>query len=300
MRALARRYLPLSAQSLLRRLYYHSPALRRLYHAPQRLKDRWHRRDGPRRPPVGLSQVGNGDFEEIGKEFLGYFTTLGGLTPDDAVLDVGSGVGRMAIALTSYLSERARYEGFDVVPDGIRWCQQHLTPRYPRFQFQIADVRNQLYNPKGAASAAEYHFPFDDGTFDFCLGTSIFTHLLPEEVAHYLAEIARVLRPGGRCLATFFLVEDEALTGGESTTLQRFHGRYRGHLVTDERIPEASIAYRETAVRRYFDESGFDVMEPFHYGSWSGRKEFLSWQDIVVGRKRSQSYSYAPNRSVAV
>jgi hypothetical protein len=92
MRALARRYLPLSAQSLLRRLYYHSPVLRRLYHAPHRLVGLWHGRDAQSRPPPGLSVIGDGDFEEIGKEFLGHFIELGGLTPDDAVLDVGSGV----------------------------------------------------------------------------------------------------------------------------------------------------------------------------------------------------------------
>jgi len=163
-----------------------------------------------------MSNTGDGDFEAIGKEFLGYFITLGGLTPDDAVLDVGSGIGRMAIPLASYLSKRGRYEGFDIVPEGVRWCQQHLTPRYPRFRFQVADVRNQLYNPKVTASATDYRFPFDDGTFDFCFCTSIFTHLLPDEVSHYLAEISRVLRPGGRCLATFFLAQDGACAGVES------------------------------------------------------------------------------------
>jgi len=298
MRAFARRYLPLSAQSLLRLFYYHSPVLRRLYYAPQRLFGLWPGRDDRSRPPPGLSVIGDGDFEEIGKEFLGYFIELGGLTTNDAVLDVGSGVGRMAIALAPYLNEHGRYEGFDVVPDGIRWCQQNLTPRYPRFRFQIADVRNRLYNPKGTASATEYRFPFEDGTFDFCFCTSIFTHLLPEEVAHYLAEVARVLRPGGRCLATFFLVP--APGDVESTTLQRFSGRYRGNLVTDERIPEASIAYPEADVRRYLDESGLDVVEPFHYGSWSGRKEFLSWQDVVVVRKRPSSARPPRDRSVAV
>jgi SAM-dependent methyltransferase len=234
-----------------------------------------------------MSNTGDGDFEAIGKEFLGYFITLGGLTPDDAVLDVGSGIGRMAIPLASYLSKRGRYEGFDIVPEGVRWCQQHLTPRYPRFRFQVADVRNQLYNPKVTASATDYRFPFDDGTFDFCFCTSIFTHLLPDEVSHYLAEISRVLRPGGRCLATFFLAQDGACAGVESPALKRFTGCYRGHLVTDERIPEASITYREAEVRRYLEDSGLDVVEPLHYGSWSGREKFLSWQDVVVARKPS-------------
>ena len=39
--------------------------------------------------------------------------------------------------------------------------------------------------------------------------TSVFTHLLPHDLTHYLAEINRVLRPGGRCVATFFLHDAE-------------------------------------------------------------------------------------------
>ena len=53
---------------------------------------------------------------------------------------------------------------------------------------------------------------FPDATFDFVCATSVFTHMLPAGVANYLREIRRVLRPGGRCLATFFVLRSD-LTG---------------------------------------------------------------------------------------
>ena len=36
---------------------------------------------------------------------------------------------------------------------------------------------------------------------------SVFTHMLPEECENYAQEIMRVLRPGGRCAVTTFLVD---------------------------------------------------------------------------------------------
>src|SRR3954470_20703716 len=63
-------------------------------------------------PPPELRFVGDGDFRAIGAEFLGLFARLGGLRPGDAVIDIGCGIGRMALPLTQYLDPAsARYDG---------------------------------------------------------------------------------------------------------------------------------------------------------------------------------------------
>ena len=69
-------------------------------------------------PPTERQFVGDGDFRAVGAEFLHHFVALGGLRPDDHVLDLGCGIGRMAVPLTQYLSDRASYLGIDVVEDG--------------------------------------------------------------------------------------------------------------------------------------------------------------------------------------
>ena len=148
------------------------------------------------------------DFRAAGDEFRELLVSLGGLRPDDDVLDVGSGVGRIAVGLTDWL--RGRYEGIDVVRRGVEWCQQAITPRYPNFHFQVADLYNRHYNPVGRVPASDYRFPFEDQSFDFVVLTSVFTHLLPADRDNYISEIARVLRPKGRCFATFFLLNEEA------------------------------------------------------------------------------------------
>ncbi len=148
-------------------------------------------------PPKGINFAGAGDFKEIGGEFLQYFIELGELKPNGKVLDVGCGIGRMAVPLTNYLTDGGTYEGFDIVADGINWCRKEISPKYPNFHFQSADIYNKEYNPKGKYKASEYKFPYGDESFDFVFLTSVFTHTLPNDMENYFSEIARVLKRGG-------------------------------------------------------------------------------------------------------
>src|SRR5581483_5976294 len=67
------------------------------------------RRRHPLTPPRRLWFVGSGDFRTAGEENRELFVNLGGLRTNDDVLDVGSGVGRIAVGLTGWL--QGRYEG---------------------------------------------------------------------------------------------------------------------------------------------------------------------------------------------
>jgi SAM-dependent methyltransferase len=230
--------------------------------------------------------VGGSDYRRTGDEFLRYFVELARLQPDERVLDVGCGSGRMARPLTGYLRPRGSYDGFDIVPRGIDWAQRTISARFPHFRFQLADVRNDIYNPDGLVPAAEYRFPYADETFDLVVLTSVFTHMRAAEVRHYLDEVARVLRPGGRCLITFFLLNDEsrpALAAGASD----FTFRYGEGIVRFDHPtkPEAAVAYEEDAVRAWFDAVGLSTEEPIRYGSWCRRPSSLSYQDILVASK---------------
>ena len=98
-----------------------------------------------------MYSVGSGDFKAVGLQFRSYFTEFGGLRPDDRVLDVGCGIGRMAVPLTSFLSSKGRYEGFEIVREGVAWCQKNISARFPNFVFRHADIRNNAYNAKGCS-----------------------------------------------------------------------------------------------------------------------------------------------------
>jgi len=239
-------------------------------------------------PPRALIDwVGGGDFLTIGEHFFGHFTHLCDLKPNERILDVGCGAGRMAVPLTSYLSPEGSYEGFDVVPAGIDWCADQISSRFPNFQFRLADVHSRKYNPTGATQAAEYTFPYEDDQFDFIFATSVFTHMWPDETQRYLSEMARVLKPGGRMLVTFFLLNDESLALiDEGKARVTFHEDFGTHWATSKELPDGDVALRvafeEDLALRLHEEAGLRIRKPIYYGRWPGRQEFLSFQDLVV------------------
>lgn len=242
------------------------------------------RRRPPLVPPRRLQWYVGGGFEWQGALYVAFFRDRAGLRPDDAVLDVGCGVGRMAGPLAGYLSESARYEGFDIIARGIVWCRRHITPRHPNFRFQVADVYNSFYNPRGRQRAADYRFPYPDGTFDFAFATSLFTHMVPPDAENYLSQMARVLKPGGTAVNTFFLLDDETEAAIEAgRTNPHFRHRADGFRTVSQARPETAIAYPAGWVRRLHDEAGLAV-EDVVLGSWRGKGSQYG-QDIVVARK---------------
>jgi len=238
-------------------------------------------------PPRGLnSRAGAGDFETIGNEFLNYFIEFGKLKRDDKILDVGSGIGRMAIPLTKYLKKEGEYAGFDVFKDGIKWSQEKITKKYPNFQFQFLDLFNGKYNPDGKLNPSTFKFPYKEKHFDFVFATSVFTHMLPNDLKNYLSQINHVLKDGGRCLFTFFLLIPEStnLIKQKKSALDFFYGG-QNYKIIDDICPEGSVAYDEDFLLNLFSSNGFNIIEPIHYGNWCGRTNYVSYQDIIIVKK---------------
>jgi ubiquinone/menaquinone biosynthesis C-methylase UbiE len=233
--------------------------------------------------------VGGGDYMQIGEEFLKYIVELGGLKPDDTLLDLGSGFGRMAIPLTRYLSRKGGYVGLDVSKECIDWGTAHITSLFPNFKFKCIDVWNKTYNPEGKVKGSEYKMPFGSDCFDFIFLTSVFTHMIADEMENYLSEISRVLKPTRACLITFFLLNQDStdhIAQGDST----FQFNYQIDRCKTERLesPQDVVGYEESYLKELMKKYGLDIIST-QYGSWCGRKDFLSFQDIVILRKNDNS-----------
>ncbi len=233
-------------------------------------------------PLPGEVFTGGGDFLANGLLFKAHFMELAGLRPDERVLDIGSGLGRMAIPLTDYLTRPDAYEGFDVVQEAVSLCTRRITSRYPGFRFTWVPLHNDLYTADGAR-ASEFTFPYPDADFDFAWATSVFTHMDRNEVARYLAETRRVMRPGGRFLATFFLMDSQAEASSQGGPYA-FKVQRDGVWFMDAEVISANVAFSPEDVEAMAKAAGWSSVE-VHFGRWSGRGgPTLDFQDLVLLR----------------
>lgn len=238
----------------------------------------------PHPPPESIF-VGDGDYRTIGAEFLGHFVRLGRLMPHERVLDIGCGIGRMAVPLTQYLDpERGSYDGVDPVMDGILWCAQTITPVYPRFHFQRLDIAHPLYNPKGSLPGTEVQFGFANGSFDFITMVSVATHLPPEELTVYLHEASRLLAPGGRLFLTAFAIDGQA-TGQERLKFKRWQDGPGWYAIEEAPLAAAGIA--DEFLLAQTQAAGL-LVESLRPGHWRGISA-AHYQDLLIATKPERS-----------
>jgi len=226
-----------------------------------------------------VHNVGNGDFKIIGAMLLANLRDHAGLKADDQVLDIGCGNGRVAAQLAPILRDTGGYLGFDISRAGIAACRK-LFAGQPHMAFRHLDVWNSEYNAKGKVAEIDTVFPAADASFDLAFATSVFTHMQLPPVRRYLAETARVLKPGGRFAFTAFALEP----GREATEQFAFRPIDETSAAVDPKYPERAIGHRRPALEAAIAEAGLTVAE-FHRGYWAPGGEYNGGQDLFVVTK---------------
>lgn len=143
-----------------------------------------------------------------------------------------------------------------------------------------------MYNPRGRIEPVTYRFPFPDSSFDVIALFSVFTHTTPPTVHNYVQEIARMLKPGGRLLASMFIVDESTrsrIANGETHRPFQLANDADGTYWTDNPgLPESAIGFDDTAVNAMLSTAGLDPPGPFVRGGWRLRRE---GQDLVIARR---------------
>lgn len=111
------------------------------------------------------------------------FLRLAGFTPDDEVVDIGTGRGEL-VAIAAKLGARHAI-GFDYSEDAIRLAREtlHAQGVTDRAEVHVVDARR---------------LPLEEESATLVTLLDVVEHLSDEELDHVLREARRILRPGGR------------------------------------------------------------------------------------------------------
>ena len=188
------------------------------------------------------------------------------------VLDLAGGTGD----LTTLFSKRVGRSGRVVLSDINR--------------AMLATGRDRMID-RGLVENIQYaqinaeKLPFDDNTFD-CVSIAFGLRNVTDKAAA-LRSMHRVLKPGGRCFITYFLLNNESekfIKIGESS--QNLIYDIDGCVTSNKENPEAANGFKEDHIRKLYKENGLALSDPIHFGSWCGRAGFIDYQDIVIGTKK--------------
>jgi len=131
-----------------------------------------------------------GQWQELRRKTV----TLADIQPGEHVLDVGCGTGTLALEVARRAGRAGRVTGIDPSSEQIARARSKAARHNVPIDFQIGVIE---------------HLAFPDQTFDVVLSTLMMHHVPASLKRQGLAEIARVLKPGGRLVIADFKPKKE-------------------------------------------------------------------------------------------
>ncbi len=110
---------------------------------------------------------------------------LAGIKPGDCVLEVGCGTGSLTLAAKRQAGPAGKVYGIDVLPGMVEYSQRKAAQAGEKITFQVGSIDN---------------IPFPENQFDVVMCSFMIFHMEEAVWRKGIAEIYRVLKPGGRLL----------------------------------------------------------------------------------------------------
>ena len=157
---------------------------------------------------------------------------LSQLKPGEKILDVGCGTGGVTIPAKQRVGKTGEAAGIDPAPEMIAVARKKATRKGLELDFRVGVIES---------------LPYADSTFDV-VTSSLMMHHLPRELqVKGLAEIRRVLKPGGRIFIADMLRLSKSLHDRLFATLTLHGGRVERFGIQD--------------LQKTMEEAGFENVE---------------------------------------
>lgn len=154
--------------------------------------------------------------------------------PGEHVLDVGCGTGSLVLALKARIGAGEAH-GIDASTEMINVAKEKATKSGSRLRLQVALIEA---------------LPFPDASFELVTSSLMLHHLTQDQKRAGLAQVRRVLKPGGRFVAMDFARRSHSPLGHLISAFAHTHGESSA----DELVPmlkEAGFGEVETLPTRY-------------------------------------------------
>lgn len=158
--------------------------------------------------------VGGGDFDMWGRRELALLTT-NGLPPEGTLVDLGCGIGRLAVHAIPYLVG-GHYVGTDVSSQLLDRAQKRVSVVVPDPPAQVTWIKQ-----------VGTRFALPDASVDMFCAFSVFTHIEHEDTFNFLKDARRAAKPGGRFVYSCLPLDLSAARVIFSTSIALdFHARW--------------------------------------------------------------------------
>ena len=151
--------------------------------------------DGHAKNVADEAVIGDGNFDDIGFLELSILKECG-LAPEHALLDLGCGMARLARHAIPYLND-GRYYGVEISSSILerakQVCEKH---RLDTDHVEWLHEKDETFPT------------LSDNSIDYACAFSVFTHMDAEDTYRYIHRIKQILKPGGRLVGSFLLLEE--------------------------------------------------------------------------------------------
>jgi len=124
--------------------------------------------------------------------------------------------------------------------------------------------------------------------FDVAWSLSVFTHMWRDSIINTLMEQSKVVNYSGICVNTWLIVDEFAryiMKCGVADRQLPFE--VNGALTYSLDNPLVCTAYKIQDVYEIYQKAGHEILD-IEFGSWAGRKNEVSYQDVVISRSFKQ------------